>query len=215
MRVLFYAFAIQAICMLASCNSCGSDSTEETATNDSTEIDFSSEALADIVEYQRQKGGGTEYNPWEGYGLKEMIDFAAEEADETEYDDDEYREDPDAAMQFEEGTDDYDNGEPMVYYLGHDVNFNSKKADVSAFTKKSDNAVGVVDRFDKGGSKIDIIMFSKNMYDDFLLKMSDTERYVKQTDNTFLALGDSLETNVVLEFDGKKNDGYLLSIYSK
>lgn len=217
MRILFYAFALMATISFASCNSCGSNSTEDNqTTNDSTEIDFSSEAMADIVEYQRQKSGeGTEYNPWEGLGLKELIDLSTEESDENEYDDDEYRMDNDEDMQFVEGDDEFDNGEPMVYFLGYNVDFNSKKNDISAFTKKGDNAVGVIDRFDKEGSRIDMMLFDKGMYDEFLKKMSDAERYEKQTDNQFIALGDSTESNVVIEFGGLKNDGYLLSVFTK
>ena len=102
----------------------------------------------------------------------------------------------------------------MVYYLGYDVEFNSKNPDISAFAKKGENSIGIIDRFDKEGSRIDMMLFNKSMYDEFKQKMNDKERYAQQSANKFVAMGDSVESHVVIEFGGQKNDGYLISVFT-
>ena len=183
---------------------------------------FSAEALADIVEYQRQKDGvGTDYNPWATYGFQELIDADESQEQDFEYAEDEleaeqeYEEvDPDAE-EFQDASDDYV-GEPVVYYLGHNVNFNSKKNDVSAFTKKGNDAVGVIDRFDDQDSRIDMLIFDKKLYDDFKLKGDDAERYEKMEDGNLLSVADSTAVkDVEVLFKGASNGGYLISVQWK
>ena len=216
--------AILAVNIVCSC-SCGSKKADknEVAPDSLENVNaFSAEALADIVEYQRQKDGvGTDYNPWATYGFQELIDADESQEQDFEYAEDEleaeqeYEEvDPDAE-EFQDASDDYV-GEPVVYYLGHNVNFNSKKNDVSAFTKKGNDAVGVIDRFDDQDSRIDMLIFDKKLYDDFKLKGDDAERYEKMEDGNLLSVADSTAVkDVEVLFKGASNGGYLISVQKK
>lgn len=189
---------------------------ETTVENDAA---FSADALAEIVEYQRQKSGeeGTgEYNPWLSYGLKEMTSAADVTDDDYEYDEDFDDDDigDDDEVHFNDADDDYES-QPVVYFLGHNVDFKMKNNDISDFKKKSDDAVAVVDRFDNKASQIDILIFDKKLYDEFVKKGNDQVRYKKQGENVVISKGDSIATDVAVLFAGKTDGGYLVSIYSK
>lgn len=199
--------------------SCGCGKTEKPVDNqeiieDDLNAAFSSEALADIVEYERQKEGeGTEYNPWQSYGLTEMMD--ADAADDADF---EYQEGDDLPQDEVEGqipdaTEDFV-GEPLVYYLGHNVDFKAGKDDLSAFTKKAEDGVGVIDRFDDKDSRIDILIFNKSLYEDFVQKGQDQVRYTKVDDTTFVSR-DSVGRDVEVCFAGAQNGGYVIRVKGK
>ncbi len=179
---------------------------------------FSAEALPEIVEYQRQKSsneGTGEYNPWEMYGLKEMV--GGDNIEDVTDEDYEYGDDIDSEeeeRQFEEASDGYDS-EPVVYYLGHNVDFKLNKNDISDFKKKGDDAVAVIDRLDNNAKQIDILVYDKALYDDFVKKSKDQVRFEKIGDNLYVSKGDSSQVDVALNFVGPSNGGYLLNIYNK
>ena len=222
MKKIFYAFLFLTACLMYSCG-CKDNKVQDEGV-DSLENDnaFSAEALADIVEYQRQKDGeGTEYNPWASYGMVELVDVDESAEEDFEYIDEETEgaeanDDYEDEMyeQIPDGDENYD-AEPMVYFLGHNVTFDSSRHDVSAFSKKADDAVGVIDRFDDEGSRLDILIYNKELYDDFVKKSKDTVRYKELGDNRFLSRGDSIDTPVTVSFEGENNGGYLISILSK
>ena len=224
MKKLLYTFIFLAACLMTSCGC--KEKKEQVEGVDSLEHSdaFSAEALADIVEYQRQKSGeGTEYNPWASYGLLELVDVddadeedfeyideeEVAESDEAydEYGDEEYEQIPDASDDYEAAS--------MTYFLGHNVKFDSSRHDVTAFSKQADDAVGVIDRFDDEGSQIDILIYNKELYDDFMKKSKDTVRYQDLGGNRFLSKGDSLASPVTVCFEGSANGGYLISILSE
>lgn len=216
--LLFVALAASAL--ICSCGCKDNQKTAEPVEQEEADNAFSAEALADLVEYERQKEGeGTEYNPWLTYGLKEMVDMDAAEDEDFEYQDAdeadaEAEEEADATEEaIPDATDDYV-GDPVVYYLGYHVDFNAAKADITAFTKSEDDGVGVIDRFDDNGSRIDIIVFDKKIYDDFVQKSKDPVRYQPLDDNTYLSK-DSLGRDVSVSFAGPSNGGYLFSIQAK
>ena len=224
MEKILYASLLLLACILTSCG-CNESKVHEDGVDSLVNDDaFSAEALADIVEYQRQKDGeGTEYNPWTSYGFVELVDIDESDEEDFEYNDeegsdesaddiDEYREED--YEQIPDGDEHYE-AEPMIYFLGYNVNFNSSRHDVSAFTKQSDDAVGVIDRFDDEGSRIDILIYNKELYEDFVKKSKDTVRYKELGDNRFLSKGDSLGTPVTVCFEGANNGGYLISILSE
>jgi len=216
-RKLFILMALVLPMLMVSC-SCGDGKKPEGASEPEEQSNaFSAEALADLVEYERQKEGeGTEYNPWQSYGLKEMVDLAAAEESDFEYQDEattaEMAESGENAA--DEAIPDADENyvsAPVVYYLGYNVDFNSSKSDLTAFTKKGDDGVGVIDRFDDKGSRIDILVYDKALYDDFLLKNKDQVRYEMVDENNYLSK-DSLGRDVSICFAGETNGGYSFSI---
>ena len=175
---------------------------------------FSAESLADLVEYERQKEGeGTEYNPWQSYGLKEMVDQDVADDSDFEYQDEDGSEVEESEGEIPDGDENYV-GDPVVYYLGYHVDFNSSKTDMSAFSKQEDDGVGVIDRFDDKGSRIDILVFDKKLYDDFLQKSKDQVRYTKVDDSTYVSK-DSVGPDVNICFAGAAYGGYQISIQTK
>ena len=75
---LFIIMLLALATQMISCGCEDSKKKEVSTEQDDNANAFSSEALADLVEYERQKEGeGTEYNPWQTYGLKEMVDMEA------------------------------------------------------------------------------------------------------------------------------------------
>ncbi len=223
----FITVAFVAGLMVCACG--GKKETTEVETPE-TEADvnaFSAEALPEIVEYQRQKSsseGAGEYNPWEMYGLKEMVSAEDVSDADYEYDDVEEEAEMEEEEQFEDASDDYE-AEPVVYYLGHNVEFKLAKKDLSDFKKKGDDAVAVIDRMDNNAKQIDILIFNKTTYDDFLKKSDDLVKqnndgehpsgYEKQGNNVYISKGDSTASDVAIMFAGPANGGYLLSIYNK
>jgi hypothetical protein len=175
---------------------------------------FSAEALADLVEYERQKEGeGTEYNPWQSYGLKEMVDFDDADDSDFEYQDEDGAEVEETEGEIPDGDENYV-GDPLIYYLGYHVDFNSSKTDMSAFSKQEDDGVGVIDRFDDKGSRIDILVYDKKLYDDFVQKSKDQVRYTKVDDSTYVSK-DSVGRDVNICFAGAAHGGYQISILTK
>ncbi len=214
---LFIILSLAMSAMMLSC-SCDDSKKKDVPTEQEDHANaFSSEALADLVEYERQKEGeGTEYNPWQSYGLKEMVDLAAADDSDFEYQEEatteEMGEDVDDAS--ESAIPDADEnyvGAPVVYYLGYNVDFNSQKTDLTAFSKKEDDGVGVIDRFDDKGSRIDILVYDKKLYDDFLQKSKDQVRYEMIDENTYLSK-DSVGRDVSISFAGESHGGYQFSI---
>ena len=113
--------AILAVNIVCSC-SCGSKKADknEVAPDSLENVNaFSAEALADIVEYQRQKDGvGTDYNPWATYGFQELID-----ADESQEQDFEYAEDElEAEQEYEEVDPDAEGFQAGCDSLGCNIN---------------------------------------------------------------------------------------------
>ena len=179
---------------------------------------FSAEALPDIVDYQRQKSsqdGTGDFNPWEMYGFKELVSADDESDEDYEYDD-EYDavETEEQEGQFQEAGENFE-AQPVVYYLGYNVNFKLKNNDISDFSKKADDAVAVIDRLDNNAKQIDILFFDKKLYDDFKKQGDKLERLDKISDNMLVSKGDSTDVDVAVNFAGPANGGYLLSIYNK
>ena len=214
---LFIIMLLALATQMISCGCKDSKKKEVSTEQDDNANAFSSEALADLVEYERQKEGeGTEYNPWQTYGLKEMVDMEAADDSDFEYQDEATSEEmSDGSEEMSEGTfpdaDENYVGGPVIYYLGYNVDFNSQKTDLTAFTKKGDDGVAVIDRFDDKGSRIDILVYDKKLYDDFLQKSKDQVRYEMVDDNTYLSK-DSLGRDVSICFSGEANGGYQFSI---
>lgn len=202
-------------CLLMLSCGCKSDpKAEETQEQEEQPNAFSAEALADLVEYERQKEGeGTEYNPWQSYGLKEMVDLDDADDSDFEYQDEDGAEVEEAEGEIPDGDDNYV-GDPLIYYLGYHVDFNSSKADMSAFSKQEDDGVGVIDRFDDKGSRIDILVYDKKLYDDFVQKSKDQVRYTKVDDSTYVSK-DSVGRDVNICFAGAAHGGYQISILTK
>jgi len=178
---------------------------------------FSAEALAEIVDYQRQKSspeGSGEYNPWSTYGLKEIMDDDLEDVSEEDFEYADEGEEGAEEGQFEDASDSYE-AEDVVYFLGHNVEFKLKNRDISDFKKKGEDAVAVVDRLDNNKKQIDILIFNKATYDEFVKKSKDQVRYQKQEENLFVAKADSAGKDVMVKFAGPFNGGYLLSIFNK
>ena len=223
MKLKSKLFILMALCLsvlMSSC-SCGDKKEKsESPENEENTNAFSAEALADLVEYERQKEGeGTEYNPWQSYGLKEMVDMAAADESDFEYQDgdDENASSDEEDLEADAAIPDADEtyvSAPVVYYLGYNIDFNSSKTDLSAFTKKGDDSVGVIDRFDDKGSRIDILVYDKSLYDDFLLKSKDQVRYEMIDENTYLSK-DSLGRDVSILFGGGTSGGYHISIETR
>ncbi len=211
---LLLSIALVACLFMLSCG-CKSDPKAETPQEQDEQPNaFSAEALADLVEYERQKEGeGTEYNPWQSYGLKEMVDLDAADDSDFEYQDEEGTEEEEVEGQIPDGDENYV-GDPVVYYLGYHVDFNASKTDMSAFTKKEDDGVGVIDRFDDKGSRIDILVYDKKLYDDFVQKSKDQVRYTKLDDSTYVSK-DSVGHDVNICFTGAAHGGYQISILTK
>lgn len=215
-RKLFILMALVLPVLVVSCSCDKSKKKEDPAVQEEQSNAFSAEALADLVEYERQKEGeGTEYNPWQSYGLKEMVDMAAAEESDFEYQDDgtdvgSSSSDDETDEPIPDADENYVSA-PVVYYLGYNVDFNSSKSDLTAFTKKGDDGVGVIDRFDDKGSRIDILVYDKALYDDFVLKSKDPVRYEMLDENNYLSK-DSLGRDVSICFSGEANGGYSFSI---
>lgn len=211
----FITLAFVASIMLCACGGKTENNPEAEEQQEENSNAFSAEALAEIVDYQRQKSspeGSGEYNPWTTYGLKEMVG----DMDDFSEDDFEYADEGEGEPegQFEEATDDFE-GEDVIYYLGYNVDFKLKNKDISDFKKKGDDAVAVVDRMDNDKKQIDILIFNKATYDEFVKKSKDQVRYQKQEDNLFVSKADSTGNDVMVKFAGPFNGGYLLSIYNK
>ena len=85
---------------------------------------------------------------------------------------------------------------------------------MSAFSKQEDDGVGVIDRFDDKGSRIDILVYDKKLYDDFVQKSKDQVRYTKVDDSTYVSK-DSVVRDVNICFAGAAHGGYQISILTK
>ena len=188
------------------------------------EVDgFTAENLSELVFYESQKKNeeGNDNDPWQRLGFKDMN--LGEDAQDSDYD---YADEGD--MQMDEGVEadeaeseegqipDADKdfvAQPLAYYLGYHVDFNPSKTDLTGFKKTEDDGVGVIDRLDDKGSRIDILIYDKKLYDDFVLKCTDQVMYEKVNDSTFLSK-DSLSKGVNVYFGGSFNGGYQISLFN-